>query len=172
LHEADATKNESGGIVYSYPLLEVHQTSLYNPIHALNLDWSGGSTSSLGTGKAGRGCAGEMKPPLPKQAASVLVESIITGRKNSYGLKSDSCLACWGDDSLGQTTQPSSTFAQFSAGTFHNSSLKSDGTLAYWRDNSFYQFNFLTSTFTQIVLGTVHYYGLRSDGIPACWKKW
>ncbi|HEX7540841.1 MAG TPA: RCC1 domain-containing protein, partial [Anaerolineales bacterium] len=81
-----------------------------------------------------------VKPPLPEQAASVLVESLSAGGLHTCVVKSDGTLACWGAGTTntgvipvyGQSIPPGGTFTQVSAGLVHTCGLRSDGSLACW----------------------------------------
>jgi hypothetical protein len=78
-------------------------------------------------------------------------------------------LACWGDNSAGQSTPPAGTFTQVSAGYAHTCGLQSDGALACWGDNSYGQSTPPAGTFTQVSSGDYHTCGLQSDGALVCW---
>jgi alpha-tubulin suppressor-like RCC1 family protein len=45
-------------------------------------------------------------------------------------------IACWGDDTYGQTTPPADTFKSVSTGGFHTCGVRSDGTIVCWGENA------------------------------------
>jgi alpha-tubulin suppressor-like RCC1 family protein len=110
-----------------------------------------------------------VKPPLPEQIDSVLVESISAGGFHTCEVKSDGTLACWGYNSYGQSSPPDGTFTQVSAGNEYTCGLKSDGTLACWGNDGYGQSSPPDGTFTQVSAGFYHTCGLKSDGTLACW---
>ena len=100
---------------------------------------------------------------------SNLVTTISAGMKNACWVQGDGTLACWGDNTYGQSTSPSGTFAQVSTGYYHTCGLMIDGTIACWGDNTYGQAAPPAGTFTQFSSGYAHTCGLKSDGTLACW---
>jgi alpha-tubulin suppressor-like RCC1 family protein len=109
------------------------------------------------------------KPSRPEQANFALVDRISAGASHSCAIKSDGTLACWGDNTYGQSTPPSGVFTQISAGSYHTCGLKTDGTLACWGRNIEGQSTPAAGIFTQVSAGGWHTCGLRSDGSLSCW---
>ena len=84
--------------------------------------------------------------------------SEFAGHSHNCILKSNGSIACWGDNSSGQSTPPTGNdFTQISVGWYHSCALKSDGSLACWGYN-----NYLQSIppegndFTQVSAGWIH----------------
>jgi hypothetical protein len=100
---------------------------------------------------------------------SSLVTTISAGKRHTCWVKSDGAVACWGDNTYGQSTSPAGTFVQVSAGYAHTCGLKSDGTLACWGNNTYGRAAPLAGTFAQVSAGYIHTCGLKSDGTLACW---
>jgi hypothetical protein len=84
-------------------------------------------------------------------------------------VKSDSTLACWGNNDYGQSTPPAGTFVQISAGEYHTCGVKSDGVLACWGRTNYGQSTPPAGNFVQISAGNYHTCGVKSDGTLACW---
>ena len=91
------------------------------------------------------------------------------GFEHTCGVKTDSTLACWGDNSQGQASPPTGTFTQVSAGLQHTCGIRTDGTVACWGDNSQGQATPPGGTFTQVSADDFHTCAVRTDGTLACW---
>jgi len=84
------------------------------------------------------------------------------------GVRTDGTIACWGDNRYGQTTAPTGTFSEVSAGGPHACGVRTDGTIACWG------FTIRPDQRTdRDILGGVgrrfHACGVRTDGTIACW---
>jgi hypothetical protein len=86
-------------------------------------------------------------------------------------VKTNGTLACWGDNSYGQSTPPAGTFTQVAAGASHTCGVKTDGTLACWGYNGSGQSTPPAGTFTQVAAGAQHTCGVKTDGTLACWGR-
>jgi Regulator of chromosome condensation (RCC1) repeat len=51
---------------------------------------------------------------------------------DTCGVRTDGTLACWGDDSAGQSTPPGGTFTTVSAGGNHACAVRTDGGVVCW----------------------------------------
>ncbi len=95
---------------------------------------------------------------------------VSTGYEFTCGVKTDGSLACWGDNSYGQTAPlPTGAFSQVSAGLYHTCGVKADGSLACWGWNNYGQSTPPDGAFTQVSAGTRHTCGVKTDGTLACW---
>lgn len=90
---------------------------------------------------------------------------------HTCSIKTDSSVACWGNDQKGQATPPTqnSGFGQLAAAATHTCGLKVDGTIVCWGDDTFGQATAPEGTFTQVVAGRFHSCGLKTNGKPVCW---
>ena len=84
-------------------------------------------------------------------------------------MQTDGTVACWGFNDFGQTTPPSGTFSQVSAGNGHTCGLQTDGTVACWGFNGSGQAKPPGGTFSQVSAGSLHTCGVQTDGTVACW---
>src|SRR5205814_4122796 len=71
-------------------------------------------------------------PRRSSDLAQVNVGGPSLGGSHTCALKSDSTVACWGDDSFGMATPPAGTFTQVDAGGSHTCGLKIEGTVVCW----------------------------------------
>ena len=82
-------------------------------------------------------------------------------------------VACWGSNDHGQSTPPSGTFTEVSAGVFHTCGVKTNGTVACWGNNGDGQSTPPSGTFTAVSAGLFHTCGVKTDGTVACWgNRW
>ncbi|KAF0219538.1 MAG: hypothetical protein FD174_1998 [Geobacteraceae bacterium] len=98
-----------------------------------------------------------------------LIQVSAGGKNHNCGVKSDGSVACWGDNGSGESTPPTGTFTQVSAGGYHNCGVKNDGSVACWGENYTGQSTPPAGTFTQVNAGSKHTCGVKSDGSVACW---
>jgi hypothetical protein len=107
------------------------------------------------------------------QASAAVFTQVSAGGYHTCSVRTDSTLACWGDNTYGQATPPAVTFSQVSAGLGHTCGVKTDGTLACWGYNGSGQATPPAVTFTQVsanvalLLGFTC--GVKTDGTLACW---
>jgi hypothetical protein len=93
-----------------------------------------------------------------------------SGLSHQCGLKTDGTLACWGDNTEGQTDNlPSGQFRTFSVGYNHACAIRGDGTLACWGSNVSGQTDPPAGTYVQVAAGNTFSCAIRSDGQRACW---
>lgn len=88
---------------------------------------------------------------------------------HTCGIKTDGTVACWGDNTHGQSSPFSGPFTQVSAGGYHTCGVKPDGTISCWGDNIYGQSNPPSGTFIQVSAGGYHTCGLRTNGSTSCW---
>jgi hypothetical protein len=85
------------------------------------------------------------------------------------GIKDDSTLECWGDNSENQASPPDGTFQEVSAGFYFNCALSTDGTVACWGRDTAGETSPPPGQFIQIEVGGNHACALAADGAPKCW---
>jgi hypothetical protein len=95
--------------------------------------------------------------------------SVSAGVSFSCGVRTDSTLACRGNDSEGETKPPSGTFASVSSGNGYACGVRTSGTLACWGSNSFGRATPPSGTFISIDAGYEFACGVRTNGTLACW---
>ncbi len=62
--------------------------------------------------------------------------TIDAGHNHNCGITTAGTIACWGKDSVAQSTPPpGDSFIQISAGEKHSCAVKADNTLICWGDN-------------------------------------
>jgi alpha-tubulin suppressor-like RCC1 family protein len=88
-------------------------------------------------------------------------------------LRVDGSIACWGQDTAGETSPPLGHYVQVEAGGYHACALTSDGTPICWGSNASSQVvGFSTSSkFQQLALGSSHSCGLKEDSTIVCWGR-
>ena len=126
-------------------------------------------SSDLGDGGPGWDQSLTISGVFAPTNVAVRAETISAGAYHTCGLRTDGTVACWGYDSLGQSSPPGGTFTQVSAGERHTCGLQTDGTMACWGDNILGQSSPPSGTFTQVSAGYNHTCGLKTDGTVACW---
>ena len=95
--------------------------------------------------------------------------AVSAGGTYTCALRNDQTIACWGDNSRGQTDAPSGTFTSVAAGAFHACAVRTDKTVTCWGRNVEGQLNAPSGTFSAVSAGWVHTCGLRTDGTATCW---
>jgi len=103
-------------------------------------------------------------------APDPLPETLSAGGYHSCAIRGDGALACWGDNSFGQSSPPAGSFTQVSAGYLHNCALRSDRSVACWGFNDAGQTSSPAGAFTQVSAGSWHHScGVAADGSLRCW---
>ena len=112
---------------------------------------------------------------LPSPTPNSGFTQVSAGLSHTCALRSDSSIACWGDNNYGQVTPPTpnSGFTQVSAGAIHTCALRSNSSIACWGDNNYGQATppSPNSGFTQVSAGYQHNCALKSNGSITCWGK-
>jgi Regulator of chromosome condensation (RCC1) repeat/Putative Ig domain len=95
---------------------------------------------------------------------------ISAGAGHTCGVGQNGRLACWGDDSSGQTDASSAEFLAISAGGEHTCGIRAEGALACWGDDAHGQTDGLPSG-AQIAVsaGGRHTCAIDAGGALACW---
>jgi len=97
--------------------------------------------------------------------------TVAAGNNFSCALKADGTVACWGDNSSGQSTPPSGTFTSLSAGSDSVCGIRTDNTVACWGDNTYNQTNAPPGQFQQVSVGDGFACGLRVTSTVSCWGQ-
>jgi alpha-tubulin suppressor-like RCC1 family protein len=102
--------------------------------------------------------------------------SVDGGTFHTCGIRTGGTVACWGDDSIGQSTPPAGTFIQVSAGFRHTCGIETGGGTTCWGNDHDGESTPPASTFTGISAGgkggtQPHGFtcGIETDGTVACW---
>jgi len=85
------------------------------------------------------------------------------------GIKDDSTLICWGDNSQNQADPPDGTFKEVSAGFYFNCALSTEGSIACWGRDTAGETSPPPGKFIQIETGGNHACALAASGAPICW---
>ncbi len=107
--------------------------------------------------------------------SSLLIPSVYAGNILSAGtdhvcgIKDDSTLICWGDNSQNQADPPDGTFKEVSAGFYFNCALSTEGTVACWGRDTAGETSPPPGQFIQIEIGGNHACALDASGAPICW---
>ena len=91
------------------------------------------------------------------------------GWAHSCGLRESGQVACWGDNTSGQTNAPEGSFTAISTGTYHNCGLRENGAIECWGDNEQGQTDAPEGSFTAVSAAWRHTCGLRDTGAIECW---
>src|SRR5258706_12959247 len=102
--------------------------------------------------------------------SATLVGSISAGSLHTCWLKNDGTLACWGNNSHGESAPPTgATFTQVTSGREHSCALQNDGTLACWGQNQDGQATPPTGTaIPQVAGGADDSPAQQDNGTPTC----
>ena len=102
------------------------------------------------------------------------LQRISAGVDHTCGIRTNGTVACWGDNSYGQATQPGDSFKQVSfkqvsANFYHTCGVRTVGTVACWGVNPWGQASPPGGSFKQVSAWVAHTCGVRTDGTVACW---
>jgi alpha-tubulin suppressor-like RCC1 family protein len=105
-------------------------------------------------------------PPPPASSW----QRLESGLNHQCGLKANGTLACWGNNSEGQTSNvPTGQFRALGTGYNHACAIRENGTLACWGSNLNGQATPPTGTFVQVSAGNTFTCAIRNTGTRVCW---
>jgi len=96
--------------------------------------------------------------------------SVSAGSGYTCGVETDGTIACWGDNTYGQSTPPAGTFTSVSAGSDGACGVKTDGTIACWGNSTFGEATPPAGTFASVSVDGDYACGVRKDGSISCWE--
>ena len=96
------------------------------------------------------------QPGRPADVPDDRFSAVAAGWAHSCGVRIDGAVACWGDNSYGQTDAPDGTFTAVTAGEGHSCGLRTDGTVECWGGNKHGQADAPDGTFTAVTAGEGH----------------
>jgi alpha-tubulin suppressor-like RCC1 family protein len=96
---------------------------------------------------------------------------LAAGDRHNCALRPDGTIACWGQNYFGQSTPPTGTFKQVTAGRWFSCALRTDGTPQCWGTNEDGQTNPRPGPYTQMASGMDMSCGLTAAGQTECWGR-
>ncbi len=105
----------------------------------------------------------------PIASPSDSLYSVAAGNNFTCALTANQTVACWGDNSSGQSTPPSGTFTSLSAGSDSACGVRTGGAIACWGDHTYNQTLAPPGQFHQVSVGDGFACGLRVTATISCW---
>jgi hypothetical protein len=97
---------------------------------------------------------------------------VSAGNLFNCGVRTDESLACWGDNSQGQSSPPIQNFAPSVSAQFqHTCGIQPDGSIQCWGDPYAGQTAAQAGTFTKVDVGITHNVALRTNGTLKSWGR-
>ena len=87
---------------------------------------------------------------------------------HACAIRSDQTVACWGDDTVGQSNPKFGTYQQISVARGKSCGLLTDGRLACWGDGYAHS-RPPTGSFVKVAASASYACALRADGTVHCW---
>ena len=78
-------------------------------------------------------------------------------------------IACWGDNTFGQTDAPSGTYSAITTADRHACALGSDNTITCWGNNTYGQTDVPSGTYSAVSAAGIHTCALNGNGAITCW---
>ena len=101
--------------------------------------------------------------------AAVRFTSIDAGHAHTCGLRADGTVACWGDNSYGQSNAPDGEFISVAAGARNACGIRNGGSVECWGADESGQSNAPDGEFISVAAGARNACGIRSGGSVECW---
>ena len=95
-------------------------------------------------------------------------QTVAAGWSHSCGIRTDNSLACWGDNSGGQSAAPGGEFTTVAVGGAYTCGIRADGSVICWGNNAHGQAEPPNGAFDDVVAAGGHLCGLRADGTITC----
>ncbi|MYH73136.1 MAG: hypothetical protein F4153_11280, partial [Acidimicrobiia bacterium] len=89
-----------------------------------------------------------------------------------FATRTDSTIACWGNNSDNRADPPPGKYTSIAAGDWHSCAIRTDSTIACWgfkEDDG--QADAPPGLFAAVAAGTWHSCAIRADGTIACWGQ-
>ena len=113
-------------------------------------------------------CATAIVPRLHVDSYSHLFSTTFS-ISSVCAITSSGSVACWGDDEWGQSSPPSGSFVQVSAGGGHSCGIDTSGSVQCWGKDFDGQSSPPSGSFVQVSAGSYHSCGVTSSGSAECW---
>ena len=95
--------------------------------------------------------------------------SVSAGASHTCWVRATGTVACWGDNSEGQSTPPGGLFITVSAGDFHTCGVREGGDVDCWGADDEGQATAPQGPFAAVSAGGLHTCGVRESGDVDCW---
>ena len=123
------------------------------------------------------GVAASDAAPHDESVVETVVEStsseftlVDVGRGHACGLRTDSTVACWGENNSGESVAPDGRFNAVGAGWEYSCGLREDATVACWGAGVHDPSQLPDGRFSVLSVGEFASCGLRDDGAVECWE--
>ena len=108
------------------------------------------------------------EPEAPKFTAVDTGTVVDEGDEHICALRDNGTVACWGDNSFGQSSPPEGQFSAVSAGDRYSCGIRTDNALACWGEST-HRGSPPEGEFAAVSLSARHACAVRADGTVACW---
>lgn len=97
--------------------------------------------------------------------------SVAAGQYHTCALRTDSTVACWGENWSGESTPPAGAFTALALGGFNSCGLRTNQRIACWGSDFVGKSGPPAGHFTEIALGFGDGCGIRVSGRVSCWGQ-
>lgn len=88
---------------------------------------------------------------------------------HACGVRSDSTVVCWGNNSDDQSRPPGGEFTSVNTGSDHTCGVRRDGSVVCWGDDGWGQSKQPDGQFASVSAGAFYTCGVMLDGSVQCW---